>query len=57
VEALSLYPAMEQAIRDADEGKIPVVAHRRNHKEWLVIMRLDDFVGLFPPPQQQKNET
>lgn len=56
-EALSLYPAMAQAIRDADEGKIPVVAHRRNHKDWLAILRLEDFIKLFPaPPAKEEGD-
>jgi hypothetical protein len=42
VEALSLYPAVEQAARDAAEGEVPVVLHRRNRKPWLVVVRLDD---------------
>ena len=40
-ESLSLYAAMEQAINDAGDN-IPVVAHRRNHKEWLVVLKLKD---------------
>lgn len=40
-EALSLYTAMEQAIGDAGSD-VPVVAHRRNHKDWLLIIRLKD---------------
>ena len=43
VELLSLYKAMDQARRDAG-SKIPVVAHRRNRKEWLVIMRAEDWI-------------
>jgi len=45
VEALSLYPAMEQAERDAG-GKVPLVAHRRNGKPWVVVVRLDDLPKL-----------
>ena len=40
-ETLSLYKAMEQAIADAGED-VPVVVHRRNHKDWLVVVRLED---------------
>ena len=43
-EALSLYTAMEQAIRDRQGGDIPVVVHRRNGKRWLAVMLLDDFL-------------
>ena len=43
-ETLSLYPAMDQAVHDAHGTKTPIVCHRRNHKEWLVVIRLDDFL-------------
>ena len=44
-ERLSIYPAMKQAINDAG-GKIPVVCHRQNNKEWLAIVRLSDLQKL-----------
>lgn len=44
-EALSLYVAMAQAIRDAGT-KIPYVAHRRNECDWLVVMRGQDWLNL-----------
>ena len=40
-ESLSLYAAMGQAIEDAGDS-IPVLAHRRNNKEWLVVVQLKD---------------
>ena len=43
VESLSLYPAVEQAIRDAG-GDLPVVLHRRNRKPWLFVVRSEDLV-------------
>lgn len=45
VEAGNPYVWMRQAIRDAEE-KVPVVAHKRNHSEWLCIMRAEDFLAL-----------
>jgi hypothetical protein len=45
VEALRLYPALEQAIADAGQN-LPVVLHRANQKPWLAIMRLDDLPKL-----------
>ena len=45
-ESLSLYPAMQQAVNDAGEGSVPLVAHRRNKREWLAILRLDDLLEL-----------
>ncbi len=40
-ERLSLYEAMAQAERDCGD-RVPVVAHRRNGKEWLLIIREKD---------------
>lgn len=45
-EALKLIPALKQACDDAD-GKIPVVAFRRNRQGWVAILPMDDFVNLF----------
>jgi len=44
-ERLSLYPAMKQAACDAGE-KVPVVCHKQNRQEWLVIVRLEDLPKL-----------
>ncbi len=35
VEKLDINKAMEQAIRECNNN-IPIVAHKRNNKEWLV---------------------
>lgn len=40
-ESLSLYTAMKQACDDAGDA-VPVVAHRRNDREWLLVLRLGD---------------
>ena len=47
VERLNIHNAMKQSIRDAREGEKPVVMHRRNRTEWLVTMRLDDFIEFY----------
>ena len=47
VEKLNLYAAMEQASNDAREGELPAVFHKRNRKEWLVTMTLDDWWALY----------
>lgn len=39
------YNWIEQAVRDAS-GKTPVVAHRRNGKDWLAIMPMDAFLQI-----------
>lgn len=45
-EKFSLYDALAQAKRDA-QGKIPIVAHRRNNCEWVVVMSVDDWFTLY----------
>lgn len=47
VERLNLYDAMAQAIHDAKDGEFPTVFHRKNHCEWLVTMRLVDWIELY----------
>lgn len=46
VERGQLYDWLAQATRDAGEGKVPVVAHRRNRQEWVAILRLDDLLEM-----------
>lgn len=46
VEKLNIAEAMHQAERDASEGIIPVVAHRRNREAWLITMRFSDWVDV-----------
>lgn len=46
VEAGNLYNWLDQAINDAGAGKVPVVMHKRNRKEWVAIMRFDDMMNL-----------
>ena len=47
VEKLNVEKALQQAERDSQEGKIPVVMHRANREEWKVTMRLEDFIRQF----------
>jgi len=51
VETLRLYPAMAQATNDAGIDKIPLVAHRRNGEEWVVITKASDFLKLLKTVQ------
>lgn len=44
VEKLNISQAMAQAVADA-AGRVPIVAHRRNREEWLITMRLSDFIA------------
>lgn len=45
VEAGNPYLWLGQAIKDG-VGKTPVVAHRKNDKEWIAIMRMEDLLNL-----------
>ncbi len=40
VEKLNVPEAVNQAIRDAAAGALPIVAHRRNREQWLVTVPL-----------------
>ena len=46
-ERFKLYDAMEQAERDAREDEIPAVFTRKNNKNWLVCMKLEDFMEMY----------
>lgn len=45
-ETLSLYVAVDQAVGDAPAGSVPIVWHRRNRRESLVVVRTSDLVRL-----------
>lgn len=46
VERLSVYDAMAQSKHDAGND-MPIVIHRRNNCEWLVIQPLEDWIKLY----------
>ena len=46
VERLNIQDAMAQAISDSKED-MPTVMHRKNNSEWLVTMRLSDWIELY----------
>lgn len=45
-EKLSLYDALSQSKGDAGTD-MPVVVHRRNNCEWVVIQPLEDWIKLY----------
>lgn len=49
VERLNVQEAMDQAIRDSErmQDGMPTLFHRRNRKQWLVTMRLEDWLSLY----------
>jgi Holliday junction resolvase len=60
VERLNIEDAMDQARRDSAE-KIPIVAHRRNFRPWLVTMTAEVFFkflrGILPPEASNNTKT
>lgn len=46
-ESLSAYVALDQSIRDAGAANTPVVFHRKSRREWIAILRLEDFLSLY----------
>ena len=44
-EQFGLYQALTQAFIDSG-GDIPVVAHRKNNKPWVVVLYADHFIEL-----------
>lgn len=46
-ERMQLYDWIEQAKRDAKEGYLPVVFHKKNHCEILASMPLDVFMEIY----------
>lgn len=48
VEQLNVHRAMEQAVRDsAESDDVPIVAHRKNGKKWLITMRAEDWFKMY----------
>ncbi len=48
VERLNIEDAMAQARRDSKKsGRVPIVAHRKNNREWLITMRAADWFDMF----------
>lgn len=47
VERLNLEDAMEQSRRDARDGEIPVVMHRKTRSPWLVTTTLEDWIKFY----------
>lgn len=47
VESLSLYTALAQAKSDAKENEKPVIMHRKNNCEWVVIQPLADWIEMY----------
>jgi Holliday junction resolvase len=53
-EKFNLYEALEQAQRDAAAGErgMPIVAHRRNGKPWVIVMAAEDWFRLYTAAEE-----
>jgi len=47
VEKLNVDTAMAQSIRDARDGEIPIVLHRKNRAKWLVTMPFEEWMKMY----------
>lgn len=47
VERLNIYDAIEQSKNDAKEDEVPCVFHRKDRKQWLVTMEMDEWMKLY----------
>ena len=47
VEKLNIEKAMAQSSRDARDGEIPVVMHRKDRQRWLVTMTMDEWMRFY----------
>lgn len=56
VEHLNLYDAMAQAEHDKRDGEVSTVMHRKNNCEWLVSMRLVDWIEMYKEWHKDNNE-
>lgn len=53
VEKLNVPEAMKQAVGDSEKlgDGVPALFHRRNREEWLVTMRLTDWIEIYSAVQ------
>lgn len=55
-ERLDLYGSLSQSKTDAGED-LPIVIHRKNNSEWVVIQPLKDWIDLYREWDLSKGET
>ena len=47
VEKLNIDNAITQAITDAGQDEIPIVAHKKKYKDWKVTLLAEDFLRIY----------
>lgn len=55
VERLNIYDAMDQSINDAKDKQVPIVCHKKNRKNWLIILRAEDFIKILKEGEKDEN--
>lgn len=55
-ERLNLYDALSQSKADAGDD-MPIVLHRKNNAEWVVIQPLKDWIDLYREWELSKGDT
>lgn len=55
-EKLNLDKAMEQSIRDAKDGEIPIVMHRKDRQSWRVTLGFEDFMKMYQAYEREKKQ-
>lgn len=56
VQKLNVWNAMAQSDRDARDGEIPVVMHKKDRTGWLVTMHLEDWMELYGAWQRRQQK-
>lgn len=56
VQKLNLDKAMEQSARDAREGEIPVVIHRKDRQDWRITLTLEEFMPMYMAWLKEKGQ-
>lgn len=52
VESFRLYPSLEQSIGDAGAEEFPVVVHRKNNEQWVVVQPLEDWMMFYAAAEE-----
>lgn len=47
VQALRLYDALSQSEADSGESEFPVVMHRKDREQWVIIQPIEDWMLLY----------
>ena len=50
-EKITPYKALDQASNDAGKYQTPIVFHRQNRREWIVILKAEDFMDIMNTPK------